>query len=433
MITFLIAINTPAKDFSARHKNFISTVAKYEQDFEVIFLAKSDYQDIDAFKVLASQLPRHHLIVVDKTNNDNERILLGISASSGEDVLLSTLDTKIEVIEKILQKRKDGCDMVFVRKKRNKFIRFFENLGLFTYGLGLKMIGRNKDYYCETRVQLIDGRVANLICASPAESKELRMTNGFKQLKQGVVEDEDVFEKPLALPRKQNAMFSVGWVAFAYIIAFFLMAIVSPFFNQLTYSWWIVLALVIWIGAGILFLVYIAKHIFKHRAGSEIRLNNKGEPLISVTEIVNFGDNVYINPILYEALFPEETEKQTEKAKETEDKTLKTKTRKKVVANKTSKANKSAKTETKSKKTSTKKTTTSKSTKTSAKDNTTKKVTNTKTEKSENKEESKTKATKEKSTTKTAKTNNKKSNINTNENKTENKIKKETNKTKSAK
>ena len=98
MITFLIAINTPAKDFSTRHKNFISTVAKYEQDFEVIFLAKSDYQDIDAFKVLASQLPRHHLIVVDKTNNDNERILLGISASSGEDVLLSTLDTKIEVI-----------------------------------------------------------------------------------------------------------------------------------------------------------------------------------------------------------------------------------------------------------------------------------------------------------------------------------------------
>ena len=320
MITFLINISTPAKNFSARHKEFVSMVSKYEKDFEIIFLAKSDYADIDCFKVLASQLPKHHLIVVNKANNENEKILLGISASNGQDVLLSTLNTKLEVVEQILKKRKEGCELVFVRKKHNKFVRFFESLGLATYNLGLRMIGHNKDAYCETEVQLIDGRVANLICASPSDSKELRITNNYKQLKQGIVEEKDVYEQPQVLPSKHNAMFSIGWCSLFYIISFFCMAIISPFFHNFTYSWWIIIALLIWIGAGILGVVYISKILFKHRIDKEIRINENGDPIITVTEIVNFGDTVSINPVLYDMLFPEQAQK--EQDKELTDKTL---------------------------------------------------------------------------------------------------------------
>lgn len=290
MLTVLLTVDTPANDFSERYKDFLDTILKYENDFEVIFLTKTDYPFKDAFRVLASKLPNHQFVALDELNNKNEVILTGLAQAQGDDILLCTWDTNIIVIDQLLQKRKEGCDLVFVKNKKSKFKKFFEGLGTASYNFGTRFIKHNFDMFAETDVQLIDGRVANLICAAPDESFELRVTNNYKQLKQGVVESEHIFENGRTA-QITSPVFPLGVVAFFYLIGLVSLIIITPLFNQGIYSWWALLVIALWLVLGVVGLISTTKRIYRTRNANPVRLNRNGEPILIVQEFIENGES----------------------------------------------------------------------------------------------------------------------------------------------
>lgn len=291
MLTVLLTTDTPANNFSERYKEFIDTILKYEDDFEVIFLAKNDYPDKDAFRILASKLPNHQFVALDELNNKNEVILTGLAQAQGDDILLCTWDTNIIVIDQLLQKRKEGCDLVFVKNKKSKLKKFFEGLGTASYNFGTRFIKHNFDMFAETDVQLIDGRVANLICSAPDESFELRVTNNYKQLKQGIIENEKVYENTRVVSQS-SPVFSLGIVSFFYLIGLLALIVVTPIFNNGIYSWWALLVIAVWLILGIVGLVSATKSIYKTRNANPVRLNRNGEPILIVQEFIENGESV---------------------------------------------------------------------------------------------------------------------------------------------
>ena len=303
MLTLLITVETPIEDFSVKHSNFLKIILDYETDIEVIFVVKENYSEKDALRLLASQLPNHQLIVLDERNNINEMILMGLSQSRGEEVLLCTWDTELKVVEEVLKKRKEGNELVFVRKKRSKFTKFIEKIGLSAYNTGLKLIGKNSDLFCEPNIQLMDGRVANLICANPVNCFELRTTNDYKQLKQSIVEEEKIYK--YTPTKKTTAMSSLGWVTIIYSLCLISLAIIYPFFNNLIYSWWALIALFIWIIAGGFGLIYSTKQIYKYRNKFAVRIAENGEVATIVKEHIYFG----IKEINFETEFAKEVDK----------------------------------------------------------------------------------------------------------------------------
>lgn len=311
MLTILITASTPANDFSKKYMDFINLVLKYENNFEVIFLAKNDYPDKDAFRILASQLPNHQFVVLNENNNDNELVLVGLAQAQGDDILLCTWDTQLVVVEQLLLKRHEGSELVFVKNKKNKFKKFFEAFGMMAYNFGARLLKHNYDMFAETEVQLLDGRVANLICSAPEESFELRVTNNYKQLKQSVVEEKEIYEN--RDKKNTSPMLSLGVVAFIYIVALLSLVIVTPFCYNGVYSWWSLVAIAALLIVGVVGAIVEAKSIYKNRNTSPVRINKDGEPILIVEEYVCYGQEEKIN---YDTDFVKEVSDLFEKNKE---------------------------------------------------------------------------------------------------------------------
>lgn len=288
MLTILLTVDTPANDFTEKYGHFINTILKYEKDFEVIFLAKNDYPDKAAFRLLASNLPNHQYVTLNERNNKNELILLGLAQSRGDDIMLCTWDTNIIVIDEILQKRKDGCDLIFVKNKKSKLRNFFEALGKGAYNFGTMLTKHNFDMFAETDVQLLDGRIANLICSVPDQCFELRVTNSYKQLKQGIVESEQIYEGKTK-QSNSSPLFKLGVVCFFYIIALLSIIIITPIFNYGIYTWWSLLIIAALLIFGIVGDIAVTKHIYKNRNANPVRVNQNGEPVFYVEEYIAEG------------------------------------------------------------------------------------------------------------------------------------------------
>lgn len=292
MLTFLIKANVADDKLIERHLEMIKKVSQIEANFEVIFLARENFPNLNLLKLTASQVRDHNLVICAKNSSDNEMTELGLKIADSNDVLICTQDTNPDLIYNILEKRKEGKKIVSAKRKSNRFVQFFRGLGNLAYNLGLAMIGKARDNFSEVSVQYLDGRVVNSLNMNPGKTRELRISNTYKQLDTAVVEAEHIYQSEEKKPYKERVMFSTGWVTAIYLLAFLAMAVVYPLFNNFIYSWWIAVALVVWILFGIAFMVYFAKLLFKQRSGQPVLLSADGQPIFRIIQIVEFGDKI---------------------------------------------------------------------------------------------------------------------------------------------
>lgn len=292
MLSFLINANAADDKLMEHHAELIKKVSQMEANFEVIFLARENFPQLNLLKITASQVPNHNLAICAKGSSDSELTEIGLKIADSNDVLICTLDTSPDTVCRMLEKRKEGKKIVYVRRKSNKFVQFFRALGNLTYNAGLAMMGKSRDNFSEVSVQYLDGRVVNSLNMNPGKTRELRISNTYKQLDTAVVEEGQIYREEQKKKFKERVMYSTGWVAAIYLLAFLAMAIIYPFFNNFVYSWWIAVALVVWILLGIAFTVYFSKILFKQRSGQPLALDRDGQPVLRIVDIVEFGDKI---------------------------------------------------------------------------------------------------------------------------------------------
>ena len=292
MLTLLITANVEDTDLAKKHLEKIQAVSKLEKNLEVVFLVKSNYKQLQEIKFLTVNVQNHFALVTEATTTDDEMVQMGLDFASGNDVLLCTIDTLPSVLVSVLEKRATDRKIVWVRRKGNPVKNFFRKIGNTAYNLGLVMIGKNADNFSEVRVQYFDGRIANNLASSIENNRELRITNSFKQIISSVVEPKQIYENDTKRDWKERVMLSLGTVSFIYMIALLALAIIYPCFNNMTYSWWMVVILVSWVLFGILGITITAKRIYQKRCGTPLRVDDSGYPTYSCIQFLQFGDKI---------------------------------------------------------------------------------------------------------------------------------------------
>lgn len=292
MLTLLITANQNCENIAKNHLELIKKIGTIEREFEVVFLAKSNFEKLYELKYLSANVINHYLLIAEPRTTDDEMVQMGLEFAEGNDVLLCTLDTIPDVLHKVLEKRNDERKIVYVRRKINKFSTFFKNIGIWAYNLGLKMLGKNSDNFAEVRIQYFDGKIANSLAENISNNRELRITHSFKQVRTGVVEQPKLYFDESKKTSKENNMVALGAVSFIYILALLALVIIYPCFHNMTYSWWMIIVLVAWITFGILAIITASKKIFRSRCSVPLRANNFGERVYDIIEMVKFGDTL---------------------------------------------------------------------------------------------------------------------------------------------
>ncbi len=292
MLTLLIIANGEQENLTDNHLEKIKKISKWVSDVEIVFLVKSDFKQIKELEYITINVQKHYAMIANPQTTEEEMIKMGMEFASGNDVLLCTLDTLPEVLSKVLEKQTEERKIVWVRKKALKINGWFQSIGIWAYNLGLSMLGKNNDNFSETHIQYIDGRIANSLAFSESNSRELRMTYSFKQVRSGVVEENQIYQKENPNSQKERAMIGLGFTSFLYILAFLSLAIIYPCFNNMTYSWWMIIILVAWVTFGIVGIIVTSKKIYQARCGTPPRMDEEGNPLYTVLGILQFGDKL---------------------------------------------------------------------------------------------------------------------------------------------
>jgi len=290
MLTLLITANVEQENLAEKHLEKIQAISKLEKSLEVVFLVKSNFKQLQALKYITVNVQNHFTLIADPSTTEDEMIQMGLEFASGNDVLLCTIDTKPEVLSAVLEKKTNDRKIIWVRKKTNRITQFFRAIGNSAYNLGLMMLGKNNDNFAETRIQYFDGRVASNLATAVTNNRELRITNSFKQVQSGVVEQPQIYYDDNKKDWKERAMLSLGIVSFIYIIALLALAVLYPIFNNMVYSWWMIIVLVVWVFFGIFGIIYTSKRMFKVRCGIPLRADEDGYPVYNLLEMIQFGD-----------------------------------------------------------------------------------------------------------------------------------------------
>lgn len=301
MLTLLITANVEQQDLAKKHLEKIQAVSKLEKNIEVVFLVRSDFKQLSEIQYLTVNVQNHFALIADPHTTDDEMVQTGLDFASGNDVLLCTIDTLPSVLVSVLEKRTGDRKIIWVRKKGNLINNFFRKIGNSAYNLGLTMIGKNSDNFSEVRVQYLDSRIAGNLAESIENNRELRMTNSFKQVLSGVVETPQIYESKTKKDWKTNVMLSLGIVTFIYVLALLALAVIYPIFNNMTYSWWMVVIIVAWVLFGVIGIIITSKRIYRRRCGTPLRITEEGAPAYGIIGFLQFGDRI-LPPVSEEIL-----------------------------------------------------------------------------------------------------------------------------------
>ncbi len=371
----LIVTTDGDTNYNLREKDaeFGHVMEQFAEPYEIIYTICSDYAFKDELSRIVCEQKNRHLIISAPSTNINTQIYSAMDVSDNGDVLLCTIDTNPQVMLDILNKHFDGADLVFVRHKENWFKSIFTSLGKWTYQLGLRILGHGQDMCCDARVIYLNARSINTIIMNPTLSKALRLVSADPDKTLRVLPAKNVYENPTYEQKDINkSIFTLGIVSFIYILALVAMALIFPLYNGGVYTGWLLLALIVWVFAGILASVFASKTIYRVRLGYPVAVDLQNEPVLNIEDYISYNyelakqfyDDFATEPSAVNKLKQHVVDYQKEESIEATKKT--TAKVKKVVAKeqkeeaKEQKTNASSKKETKSKKektTATKKTT----------------------------------------------------------------------------
>ena len=178
-------------DFNAQYNTIAKTCKELKTDFDIIYVLNGNMQKIfadirnnfienDSVKAIKmmSDVNEHKLITVGMRYCENYSATIVYSAKE---------DINANVIKAFITSWKAGNKIVYLKKTRTGFKKFFQNIGLMFYNLGIKMINVYKDYCGETDIQLLDLEVVKTINQLPEKNRQLRVLDSFVGFQSSVV------------------------------------------------------------------------------------------------------------------------------------------------------------------------------------------------------------------------------------------------------
>jgi|GEM_PF-3511626 len=310
MISLVITTKTNAENPVAKAETISKLLNKTGEDWEVVIVARESHPQIEIFKAIALTMPNHTVVALNAGASDNCLVFAGFNATQEGDILIAEADTSIGAIEQLLIMRTKKSEFVQVNEKENFFFRFFSWMGEIVYNMGLKINGKTRDHLCSQDVQLVDGRVVDIICENPDFMQQIRADPDFENLKVEKVKIRD-----LSTPKRKQIETAparaLGAVGLIYLIALLALAVVYPATHGGQYSglgWLVFLALALWIGLGFVLVSYLARQMYSLRVGTKV-IDDRDQPMFSVVDII-----YYQEPEQEPIQVPEVSLKQTIKA-----------------------------------------------------------------------------------------------------------------------
>lgn len=313
MLSLLITSTEHDVDVKKCHSEILKTVKTYEKDFQILFFVRENDKHLKEFATISSQTPNHVLMVADYKTTDDEMIYMGLDIFKNTNTILLTIDTLPEVLVDIIEKQRKDFQIVKVREIDKNGKDFFSKLGILAYNFGLKLYGKkNYDSFAEPKVGYFDGRIVNSLSKIVGDNKKARILNYYPQVKNGVLEEKQIFRAKEK--SKVWNMFAYGMITFFYLLALVALFTIYPIFNNMFYSWWMIVAILIWILFGLLEALLVAKKVFLRRCGYGNKVDVNDQPLFDALFCVKFGDDVN---------FDEDENEETHEPQKTTLKTLK--------------------------------------------------------------------------------------------------------------
>ena len=332
MLSLVVLANKVLSDIGTKDKAIAEALEALNIRYEINYVTTKSFNALNDIKNIVAEQDNRYLIVLADDTNKNSQIYVGLDNIRGESVLLLDIDTNIEVVKQLLQKYKDGCQNVYVRKKENPVLNFFVKLGSGTYTLGLKMLKKITDICCESSVVLLNAQSVDTILSYPQASRALLNTNLTSDQKFGIVATKEIHDSPThAQLHPQKWLASLGGLSLLFIIVSLGALFFYPMFNGWVYSLWMFITIVLWLALGAVACVIASKLLFDARQGTPIPLDVDGIPFVNIMEAFTHFDLMFAN-----------TEKQPQDAKAMlrekvkNSKTKATKTKRKTADNKKS-------------------------------------------------------------------------------------------------
>ncbi len=178
-------------DFASQYDTIAKACKELKTDFDIIYILNGNMQKIfadirnhfienDAVKAIKmmSDVNEHKLITVGMRYCENYAATIVYSAKE---------EVNANVIKAFITSWKAGNKIVYLKKTRTGVKKFFQNIGLMFYNLGMKMIKVYKDFCGETDIQLMDLEVVKTINQLPEKNRQLRILDSFVGFQSSVI------------------------------------------------------------------------------------------------------------------------------------------------------------------------------------------------------------------------------------------------------
>ena len=297
MLNVIIVANKIVDNLYERDLQIVKLLNSYKIEHDIVYVCNEDYADQQSLITLAKDLENHSVLVMVKDTNVSSQIYSGIARANGNEVLLLTVDTNIQLITDILEKRQNGYESIVVQKKLKGITGIVTSIGVGTYKFGQTCMNRAHDMCNDSNIALLTPENVNQITFDAELSKVYRITNQSGDKKHIYLKRETIYDQPTKQETKPlKSMTSLGTASLLYYIALLCMAVAFPIFNNGVYTWWMIASIVLWLAWGIIVSVFVAKDNCNTRMKNGVPINLVGEPQLKIISYTTYGqDTLYIN------------------------------------------------------------------------------------------------------------------------------------------
>lgn len=324
MLSLVILANRAIENIPQRHQEILQTLFDLRINYEVAFVSTPNFTALEDVKKTVAYNEKHSLFLLSENTSKTAQIYFGLDNTKGENVLILDMDTNLDIVRLMLEKYKDGCENVYVKKKENAVFGFFEKIGYATYQLGLKMLRKLPDLCCESSAILLNAQSINAILSTPTIAKELLNTNITPNQKFSTIKTQKIHDTTIN-KKTNNHLFSLGILTLIFVVVTIGAMFFYPMFNEWIYSLWMFIAIILWLALSAVLCVLIAKQIYDARQGEKIPVDIDGVPMINICATYTHKELESEYPAVEEVLEEDKKEKQKSK-KSTQKKTTKMKT-----------------------------------------------------------------------------------------------------------
>jgi len=279
-------------DFKSQYDSISKACKELKTDFDIIYVLNGNMQKIFA-DIRNNFLENDNVRAIKMMSDVNEHKLITVGMKYCENysatcIYSSKEDVNTNVVKAFITSWKAGNKIIYLKKTRTGFKKFFQNIGMFFYNLGIKVLNIYKDFGGETDIQFLDLEVVKTINQLPEKNRHLRILDsfvGFQSDVISVVENKKVKNKEVLKrynDKSKNYKYSLTFciltlVIFAVSLAFQIASLSIGLDLGLIGE---ILLIAIILGSGLIGLVFITKTRLSYRTGD----------FVQVQEINNLDD-----------------------------------------------------------------------------------------------------------------------------------------------